>query len=130
MRWSLPSLLLSVLLILPAAARGRLEGVASVMDGDTIEIHGARIRLNGIDAPESDQLCQGPDGSKWHYGQKSAFALADFISRAVIRCEPRDRDRYGRIVAVCFKGDISERLAARSWLGSRLPRVFSRLCSR
>ena len=50
MRWSLPSLLLSVLLILPAAARGRLEGVASVMDGDTIEIHGARIRLNGIDA--------------------------------------------------------------------------------
>ena len=67
---------------------------------------------------------------KWHYGQKSAFALADFISRAVIRCEPRDRDRYGRIVAVCFKGDISERLAARSWLGSRLPQVFSRLCSR
>jgi hypothetical protein len=27
-------------------------------DGDTIEIHSQRIRLWGIDAPESDQLCR------------------------------------------------------------------------
>jgi endonuclease YncB( thermonuclease family) len=94
------------LLTFPAAAQDRLEGVASVIDGDTIEIHGTRIRLNGIDAPESDQLCRRPDSSKWRCGQKSAFALADFIGRAVVRCERRDRDRYGRIVAVCFKGDI------------------------
>jgi endonuclease YncB( thermonuclease family) len=32
-------------------------GVASVIDGDTLEIHDRRIRLEGIDAPESAQLC-------------------------------------------------------------------------
>ena len=40
-----------------------LQGVASVIDGDTIEIHGTRIRLNGIDAPESGQLCQDARGT-------------------------------------------------------------------
>src|SRR3546814_567139 len=33
-----------------------IAGQASVIDGDTIEIHETRIRLHGIDAPESDQL--------------------------------------------------------------------------
>jgi len=36
-----------------------LIGQASVIDGDTIEIHGTRIRLWGIDAPESTQLYRG-----------------------------------------------------------------------
>jgi len=31
---------------------------ASVIDGDTIEVHGQRIRIHGIDAPESRQLCR------------------------------------------------------------------------
>ena len=40
-----------------------LRGIASVIDGDTIEIHGARVRLNRIDSPESGQLCQDPRGT-------------------------------------------------------------------
>jgi len=31
-------------------------------------------------------------------------ALSDYIGRATVRCEPRNHDRYGRVVAVCFKG--------------------------
>lgn len=45
-----------ILLLLPqAAAQDPVTGRASVVDGDTIEVHGERIRFHGIDAPESWQ---------------------------------------------------------------------------
>ena len=52
-----------------------MAGVASVIDGDTIEVHGQRIRLHGIDAPESRQLCR-LDGKPWQCGKDAANALA------------------------------------------------------
>ena len=35
-----------------------ISGIAKVIDGDTLRIKGNKIRLYGIDAPESKQLCQ------------------------------------------------------------------------
>ena len=103
--------------LLPAFGADDIIGVASVIDGDTIEIHGQRIRLHGIDAPESRQLCVLPTGKKWRCGQAAALALADRIGRATIRCEPRDHDRYRRVVAVCFKGaeDLNSWMVANGW---------------
>lgn len=85
----------------PAAAIGPIVGQASVVDADTIEIHGQRIRLAGIDAPESDQLCRDADSNHYRCGQKAANALFDFIARRPAQCIEVDRDRYGRLVAVC-----------------------------
>ena len=76
-------------------------GRASVIDGDTIEIRGQRIRLFGIDAPESRQTCTDPKGVSYRCGQRAAQALDYRISDSPVTCEPKDRDRYGRIVAVC-----------------------------
>ena len=88
-----------------ADARSPIVGVASVIDGDTIEIRGQHLRLHGIDAPEGGQFCE-KDKSLYRCGQQAALALADKIERATVRCEPRDIDRYKRIVAVCRLGNV------------------------
>lgn len=81
-----------------------LVGRASVIDGDTIEIRGKRIRLWGIDAPEGRQRCFR-DGKPWRCGRSSANALAGFLGARTVECAHRDTDRYGRMVAVCKVGD-------------------------
>ena len=95
-------------------SRPSLTGVASVIDGDTIEVHGVRIRLFGIDAPESSQLCRDADGRDYRCGQVAALALADKIGRSPVECDDRGRDRYGRTIAVCRSGSIDLNL----WLVS------------
>lgn len=94
----------ALLLLSPFCAHAReVVGMASVVDGDTLDIHGHRVRLHGVDAPESGQACQR-DGRSYRCGQQAALALADLIGRRTVRCEEKDRDRYGRIVAVCAIG--------------------------
>lgn len=99
----------------PAHAGGVI-GQASVIDGDTIEIHGQRIRLFGIDAVESGQRCTR-NGQPWNCGKDAAFALADRIGRSAIDCRGDERDRYGRLVAVCFKGgeDLNRWMVEQGW---------------
>ncbi len=65
-----------VLCLLATPALADVAGVASVIDGDTIEIHGQRIRLHGIDAPESRQLCF-MEGTPWQCGVRYS-KLRDF----------------------------------------------------
>jgi len=83
-----------------------ITGQARVIDGDTVDIGPVRIRLHGIDAPESDQPCAQTDGVSWKCGDASTRRLADLIDGKRITCEARDRDAYGRIIGVCFKDDI------------------------
>src|SRR3954469_21639836 len=81
-------------------------GQATVIDGDTLEIHGTRIRLWGIDAPESSQLCRGEDSLQYRCGATSANDLDAFIARRPVSCQSRDLDRYGRTVATCLVGGV------------------------
>src|SRR5215218_3460822 len=55
------SLAFTVLLAVLADA-AELQGLATVIDGDTLEIGGRHVRLFGIDAPETGQTCTRPDG--------------------------------------------------------------------
>ena len=84
----------------PALA-DNLTGQASVIDGDTLEIHGTRIRLWGIDAPESSQLCRGEDSLQYRCGANAANELDTFIARRPVDCSPVSLDQYRRTVARC-----------------------------
>jgi hypothetical protein len=91
----------AALAVCSAAFADDLIGQASIIDGNTIEIHGTRIRIFGIDAPESDQLCRNEESELYRCGQKASNALFDFIARRPLDCVEVDRDRYNRTVAVC-----------------------------
>jgi endonuclease YncB( thermonuclease family) len=97
------------------AAASDLTGRASVIDGDTLEIHGKRVRLWGIDAPERGQLCRGDDSLQYRCGATAANELDRFINARTVACISVDTDRYGRTIASCSVENVD--LA--KWLVSR-----------
>src|SRR6516164_8627538 len=92
---------LTLLALCSPASASDLIGQASVIDGDTLEIHGTRIRLWGVDAPESTQLCRGEDSLQYRCGAQAANDLDAFIARRPVNCVPLSLDQYGRTVATC-----------------------------
>ena len=120
---------LAALILAPASATAadNLAGQASVIDGDTLEIHGTRIRLWGIDAPESSQLCRGEDSLQYRCGAKAANDLDAFIAGRPVNCLPISLDRYGRTVATCSVGgaDLGDWLV-RSGLALDWPKYSKR----
>lgn len=81
-------------------------GEASVIDGDTIAVGPLRVRLHGIDAPESDQVCPKNQGGDWDCGQVATKRISDLTQGRIVSCDALDQDPYGRIIAVCYQGDV------------------------
>ncbi len=108
------TLLLMLLLLSRAASAADFVGQASVIDGDTLEIQGIRIRFWGIDAPESTQLCRGADSNLYRCGANAANQLDSFIARRPVSCTSLSKDQYGRTVATCLVGtaDLGEWLVS------------------
>jgi endonuclease YncB( thermonuclease family) len=88
------------------AAPAALAGSAKVIDGDTIEVQGTRVRLEGIDAPETAQTCGRRWIGTWSCGQAAAAELARLIEGQQVRCDSRGTDKYGRMLGVCFVGAL------------------------
>ena len=72
-----------------------------VVDGDTLVLGEVRIRLFGIDAPELSQTCGDMQGAFWGCGAWSK-AVLERLAQPGLSCAPKDTDRYGRTVAVCY----------------------------
>jgi endonuclease YncB( thermonuclease family) len=105
-RWGWAVTALALLASSDMAQSDDLTGQASIINGDTLEIHGTRIRLWGIDAPESTQLCRGEDSEQYKCGAQAANDLDAFIARCPVSCLPISLDRYGRTVATCLVGGV------------------------
>ncbi len=105
-----------LLLASPGLAQD-ITGPARVIDGDTIHVAGQRIRLHGIDTPETRQTC-GLDGRVVRCGREATAALRRLSDDEPVSCQERDVDRYGRIVAVCFNTegqDLGAELVREGW---------------
>ena len=100
-----------------AAAATTITGVARISDGDTISIEETRIRLNGIDAPETDQVCIDGTGETYACGIAARDALAEFLQGQSITCSGDEIDRYDRRIMTCFVGDtdINAAMVAGGW---------------
>ena len=120
--WDAVTVVLTVALLLLAIVSTliaeTISGVPVIVDGDTVKFPemGERIRLEGVDAPESRQQCLDGAGKRYRCGQAARSALAGFIGRKPVRCEGSQRDRYGRLIAVCFDADGTD---LNGWLVSQ-----------
>ena len=89
------------------ATAGEIIGNPIITDGDTIKIINKRIRLYGIDAPESKQLCK-KNFREYRCGIVSTEALSKKINKNQVRCRVQDRlDRYKRYIGICFVEEIN-----------------------
>jgi endonuclease YncB( thermonuclease family) len=100
-----------------AAAEMTVTGSARISDGDTITVQGTKIRLNGIDAPETDQVCINTVSSDYACGILARDALVQLIGGRPLVCTGNEIDRYGRRVMTCRAGetDINAAMVAGGW---------------
>lgn len=85
--------------------RGAIVGYVRVVDADTLQMDGTTIRLWGIDAPESNQVCDGLH-RRWRCGDAATEAVQDYVRDLQVACYDKGVDVYGRTLGQCFVGHI------------------------
>lgn len=98
-------LLPGLLVLLPGPALAEVQGLATVVDGDTVVVGGERLHLDGIDAPEAEQQCEHY-GMLWPCGAEARTVLQRIIDRRPLSCRKRDRDSEGAAIADCRIGVV------------------------
>ncbi len=101
-RW-ISILLLAFGLAAPAVAEP--SGRVRVIDADTMDVGGTRVRLFGIDAPEIGQPCRIGDKT-YDCGLWAADFVRQMFDGKRASCDWLDTDRHGRTVARCAVGGM------------------------
>ena len=105
-------------LLLPAAAgAAEISGVPKIRDADLVQIGAARIRLGGIDAPSTAQLCLNTKGERWACGVAARDELNKRFGGKSWTSQPGPPDGRGRPVAVgeAAGEDIQKWLVSNGW---------------
>lgn len=84
------------------AAQPEYSGIPRVIDGDTLEVSGQRIRLGGIDAPEMSERCVDSSGESWPCGAWAKDAAQAMLAGRNVHCINLGQQSYDRIVARCY----------------------------
>jgi len=110
-------LLLGLLQACVSLRAAEIHGIATITDGDTVMINREKIRLIGMDAPETDQLCVDSQGKLWTCGIAARDALARRSEGKSWSCEIAGHDRYGRGLGLCIvdNEDIGRWMVKSGW---------------
>ena len=99
---SLPSMSLSS--FTPFKAPDPITGRAWATGGDTLRIGRQTVRLEGIEAPELDQLCARSNNRRWRCGEAAQAALSRLVAGRQVRCETAGKGGEGIMRATCTAG--------------------------
>ncbi|MGI9420593.1 MAG: thermonuclease family protein [Geminicoccaceae bacterium] len=93
------------------------RGRPRVIDGDTLEIRGERIRLFGIDAPELGQPWWTEDGDERDAGALSRDALTKLVGGKRLAVNVLREDQYRRTIAIVKVDgrDVARALVGQGW---------------
>ena len=81
-----------------------------IIDADTIELGGAKVRLNGIDAPEMRQNCEDINSKLYLCGvsaRDALQALVESMADEMVQCRYTGKDFYDRFIGECSLGKIN-----------------------
>jgi endonuclease YncB( thermonuclease family) len=81
------------------------SGVPRIVDGDTLAIGAIKVRLEGIDAPETDQVCLNASGERWTCGIEARDQLLAHVASREIKCSSSGIDAYQRTLGTCYLAD-------------------------
>jgi endonuclease YncB( thermonuclease family) len=78
-----------------------LVGIPRILDGDTVEFAGVTVHLDGIDAPETEQLCLDAKLQPWQCGKEAGERLSKKFGDRPWTCRRSGQYRFGRPLASC-----------------------------
>lgn len=110
-------LLAAIFLFSSSAGAVDVNGDARILDGDTVAIQQTKIRLEGVDAPETNQICLNSQGARWACGVEARDQLTRHIAGRPVSCVSSGEDAYHRTLATCFVGreDLNAWLVREGW---------------
>jgi endonuclease YncB( thermonuclease family) len=110
-------MLAAMMLVGAAAQAADLSGLARVIDGSTLAIDGTKIRLERIEAPETDQVCLNSKGARWNCGIEARDQLAAHIAGREIKCSLNDIDTLPHKLATCYLAgeDLNDWIVQQGW---------------
>ena len=94
---------------------------ASITDGATLIVDGVTYRLDGIDAPQTDQTCLNDKGAAWTCGIEARDRLREHIGKREVRCTDKGADgiyrkrRFGECSIVGEPISINQWMVQEGW---------------